>query len=86
MTGGVGVLFFAVAVCLFIPAMIIDVCWIESSTVQVVKPESDGVILRGVAPEFVAAVVEERARHRVSDPDRRAKGGDIREDYDDEPV
>ncbi len=42
--------------------------------------------LSGVAPAFVAAVVADRARHRVSDPDRRPTRGGTEDDYDDEPV
>jgi hypothetical protein len=44
------------------------------------------VRLKAVAPAFVAAVVEDRARHRVSDPDRRPTRGGTEDDYDDEPV
>lgn len=41
--------------------------------------------LLGVHENFVAALVEDRARARISDPDRRSKG-DIQADFDDEPV
>jgi hypothetical protein len=40
----------------------------------------------GVHPAFVAALLEDRARDRVSNPDRRGGRGDVRDDYDDEAV
>ena len=42
-----------------------------------------GVYLNGAHPDFVAALVEERARSRIDDPNRRAEG-DVKHDYDDE--
>jgi len=48
-----------------------------------VQMKARGVWLRNVHPDFVAALVEDRARSRIDDPDRRG-GDDIRHDYDDE--
>jgi hypothetical protein len=49
-------------------------------------PAGPGVPLTGVHPAFVAALVEERARDRVVNPDRRNLRGDVRDDFDDQPV
>ncbi|MBO0697293.1 MAG: hypothetical protein J2P46_02760 [Zavarzinella sp.] len=43
-----------------------------------------GFPLTGVHPAFVSALVEDRARDCVANPDRRALRGDIRDDFDDE--
>jgi hypothetical protein len=42
--------------------------------------------LPGVHPDFVAALLEDRARDRVNNPDRRGGHGDIRDDFDDNAV
>jgi hypothetical protein len=42
--------------------------------------------LPGAHPAFVAALLEDRARDRVSNPDRRGGHGDVRDDFDDNPV
>jgi hypothetical protein len=44
-----------------------------------------GLPLAFVHPAFVAALLEDRARDRVSNPDRRGGPADVRADYDDEP-
>ena len=51
--------------------------------VRLAKPAKAGVRLTGVHPAFVAAVLEDRARDRVSNPARRTGHGDVRDDYDD---
>lgn len=52
--------------------------------VKFTKAEKSGYRLHAVHPAFVEAVIEERARDRVSNPDRRDGHGDVRDDYDDE--
>ena len=52
--------------------------------VNVAYSAKTGVRLTGVHRAFVAAMVEDRARARVDDPDRRGGHGDVRDDYDDE--
>ena len=42
--------------------------------------------LTGVSEEFATALAADRARDRVSNPDRRGGHGDQRDDYDDEVV
>jgi hypothetical protein len=50
------------------------------------RPANRGLPLTAVHPAFVAALVEDRARDRVANPDRRSLRGDMRDDFDDEPV
>jgi hypothetical protein len=54
--------------------------------VTIQRAGKDRVQLNHVHPDFVAALVEDRARDRVDNPDRRALRGDLRDDFDDEPV
>jgi hypothetical protein len=49
------------------------------------SPKSD-IRLTGVHEAFAAALAEDRARDRVSNPDRRGGHGDMRDDYDDEAL
>jgi hypothetical protein len=53
--------------------------------VLVGKPGKTGLRLMDAHTAFVAAIQEDRARDRVSNPDRRGGFGDVRDDYDDEP-
>ncbi|HVK11586.1 MAG TPA: hypothetical protein VM597_22635 [Gemmataceae bacterium] len=46
--------------------------------------EKTGLRLSGVSEEFAAALLADRARDRVDNPDRRGDRGDIRDDYDDQ--
>jgi hypothetical protein len=48
------------------------------------QPKKDIVYLDKVHPAFVAALAQDRARDRISNPDRRVGHGDVRDDYDDE--
>ena len=50
------------------------------------RPVKEGIRLARVHPAFVAALQADRARDRISNPDRRGGHGDMRDDYDDEPV
>ena len=54
--------------------------------VTVHRAGRDRVELKGVNPVFVDALIEDRARDRVDNPDRRALRGDVRDDFDDEPA
>jgi hypothetical protein len=56
------------------------------STKHAGGPADNGVLLSGVHPVFVAALVEDRARDRVANLDRRAASEGVRADFDDEPV
>jgi hypothetical protein len=58
---------------------------INRGRIQVMKPGKTGLRLTEVHPTFVAALMEDRARDRVSNPERRGGFGDVRDDYDDEP-
>jgi hypothetical protein len=74
------------AMLVFFLAVFADVVLITRGAVQVARPGKTGIQLKNVHPDFVAAVIEDRARDRIDDPDRRAGFGDHRDDYDDEPV
>ena len=65
-------------------AAIIAVAVIGRGRIALSKPRKTGVRLTGVHPAFVAALVTDRARDRVSNPDRRTGHGDVRDDYDDQ--
>jgi hypothetical protein len=65
-------------------ALLVENAVVLRGAVRLAKPDKDHVRLSGVHEEFVAALLEERARDRVSNPDRRAPRGDVRDDYDDE--
>ncbi|HVK11587.1 MAG TPA: hypothetical protein VM597_22640 [Gemmataceae bacterium] len=67
---------------IFGPEIVFD-SWIVRVTHGV---PTGSVRLKAVSPAFVAAVVADRAKHRVSDPDRRPTRGGTEDDYDDEPV
>jgi hypothetical protein len=64
----------------------IDWLTIGRREVGVLRAGDKEVRLNNVHPTFLAALIEERARDRVDNPDRRALRGDVRDDYDDEPV
>jgi hypothetical protein len=66
-------------------ALLAENVLILPGSVRLMKPEK-GVRMTGVHDEFVAALQEDRARDRVANPDRRALRGDMRDDFDDEPV
>ena len=57
---------------------------VSRGRVGITKPPKGDIRLTGVHEAFVAALIEDRARARVSDPDRRGGHGDMRDDYDDE--
>jgi hypothetical protein len=50
------------------------------------KPPVAEYNLPNVHPAFIAALSEDRARDRVDNPFRRGGRGDVRDDFDDEPV
>lgn len=52
--------------------------------VKITRVDKIGIRLHDVHPTFVYALIDERARDRVSNPDRRGGHGDVRDDYDDE--
>lgn len=58
---------------------------IARGRVGLAKPRKTGVRLTGVHPAFAAALLEDRARDRIDNPDRRGGHGDVRDDFDDEP-
>jgi hypothetical protein len=57
---------------------------IARGRVGLAKPPGVAVRLTGVHPAFAAALTEDRARDRVSNPDRRGGHGDVRDDYDEQ--
>jgi len=57
---------------------------IARGRIGVTKPHKGDIRLTGVDEAFAAALIEDRARDRVSNPDRRVDHGDVRDDYDDE--
>lgn len=59
--------------------------WLARNQVKITNVDKTGVRLSGVDETFASALAEERARDRVSNPDRRGGHGDMRDDYDDEP-
>ena len=54
--------------------------------VEITRPSSKELILRGVHQGFVDALIHDRARDRVDNPERRALRGGVQEDYDDEVI
>jgi hypothetical protein len=76
--------------CVGLAAVVVAVAlenWVVGyGAVKVEQTQKDKVKLAGVHETFVAALLEERARDRVANPDRRAPRGDERDDFDDEPV
>jgi hypothetical protein len=76
-----------------VPIAIVPVVLIENLVVlfRAVRLTKSGttneVRLSGVHEDFAAALIEDRARQRVDDPERRrSPQGDVRDDYDDEAV
>jgi hypothetical protein len=65
---------------------VIDWATLARGEVVVHRAGPAGVYLSGVHPDFVAALIEDRARDRVDHPDRRTLRGDLRDDFDDEPA
>jgi hypothetical protein len=64
-------------------AALVAAGFIGRGRIGLAKPPRVAVRLSGVHPAFAAALTENRARDRVSNPDRRAGHGDVRDDYDD---
>ena len=64
--------------------LVIDISTVGRREVRLVRGSPTEVRLTNVHPDFVNALIEDRARDRVDNPDRRALRGDIRDDYDDE--
>ena len=58
---------------------------VERRLVRLSGPRKPGLRLTNCHPGFVAAVLHDRARDRVDNPDRRGGFGDARDDYDDGP-
>jgi hypothetical protein len=54
--------------------------------VTVQRAGKDRAQLNHVHLDFVATLIQDRARDRVDNPDRRTLRGDVQEDFDDEPV
>lgn len=65
---------------------LIDGLVIGRGEVTVLRAGRDGFSLNRVHPAFVNALIQNRARDRVDNPDRRVLRGDVRDDFDDEPV
>jgi hypothetical protein len=57
---------------------------IARGRIGITGPPKRAVRLTGVHETFAAALAEDRARDRVSNPARRGGHGDLRDDYDDE--
>jgi hypothetical protein len=57
---------------------------ISRGRIGITGPPKKDVRLHGVHEAFAAALAEDRARDRVSNPARRGGHGDVRDDYDDE--
>jgi hypothetical protein len=86
MEGRDGSAFFCVGLPALAVALVLENWAIGYGAVKVEQAHKDKVKLVGVHETFVAALLEERARDRVANPDRRALRGDMRDDFDDEPV
>lgn len=82
LTHGPGVLCFA-TVALPLWAAVLE--RLTRLPVKELRPTERTVPLGRVHPAFVAALIEDRARDRVANPDRRSLRGDVRDDFDDEP-
>jgi hypothetical protein len=80
---GTGISCFGLLLVLIIAT--ITAALIEHGLVLLSRPRKSGLRLNNVHPKFVAALIEERARDRVDNPDRRDGFGDVRDDYDDGP-
>jgi hypothetical protein len=63
---------------------VIDYWTVGRKEVQVARAGPTEAQLRNVHQAFVDALIHDRARDRVDNPDRRAFRGAIQEDYDDE--
>lgn len=72
--------YFALVLVGFVEAFVIS-----RETVAVGQNRHKSVTLGKLHPAFVAALTEDRARDRVSNPARRGGGHDVRADYDDLP-
>ena len=62
----------------------VDQLFVARGEVGILRASPTEVRLTNVHPDFVNALIEDRARDRVDNPDRRALRGDLRDDYDDE--
>src|SRR5262245_59613935 len=71
--------------CVILLACLAASAAISRGVVTVTRPGKDGIRLSGIHEAFAAALMEDRARDRVSNPDRRGGHGDVRDDFDDEP-
>jgi hypothetical protein len=81
----VSLLFAHAAAFVVLVALVVDHVAIGRGEVFVSRDGRYGVQLARVHPAFIAAVIEERARDRVANPDRRPGPQGIHADYDDEP-
>jgi hypothetical protein len=70
----------------FFIVLIIDNYVIGFRAVKLAVPDRAHIKLAGVHPDFVEALMTDRARDRIDNPDRRSGQGDLQDDYDDEPV
>ena len=73
----------------FFPLMVVgilDGLLTGRGAIKLSRPRKCPIRLHDSHPAFVAALLEERARDRVSNPDRRGGHGDVRDDFDDEAV
>ena len=84
LTGKPGSLCFAPLVVLM--AGVIGLVCVSRWRTGIDRRDHTGLLLTGVSEEFATALAADRARDRVSKPDRRAGHGDVRDDYDDEVV
>jgi hypothetical protein len=79
--------YFAAGMFTLVLTLVVENCVIAFGSVKIMRSEKPaGVKLYGVHSDFVAALAADRARDRVTNPDRRPTGSGVREDYDDEVV
>jgi hypothetical protein len=83
--GGPGFWCVGVFVVLFV-VVLADAGLISRRAISVGKPPKVDARLGRVHPAFVEALIAERARDRISNPERRGGHGDVRDDFDDEPT
>ncbi|HJZ92128.1 MAG TPA: hypothetical protein VKE40_14730 [Gemmataceae bacterium] len=84
--GGDPGVYLMLAVVALILTLIVENCVLAYGAVRLLRAENPpGVKVCGAHPEFVTALTLDRARDRVTNPDRRTEAG-IGEDYDDEPI
>jgi hypothetical protein len=84
--GGDASVFFMLSIFALVLTIFVENCVLAYGAVRPLRVENPpGVKLCGVHAEFVAALTLDRARDRVTNPNRRTDAG-IGDDYDDEPV